>query len=293
MLNARHLPRLAALALFCALAAACGSNPSPSATSGSGGAITSASSSSGLGGEGIGAGGSGGSGGSGGVGASGGAGGGANDVSKLSDFFDGNTLSPDWMVFRPEVLNIAVANGALSLRLDQQALWFNDNRGPLVYKYVTGNFRVTARVQVRKASNPAESPTNAVHLGGLMARDPQGEMPGASENYVFVVAGFDEVDLSIETKSTVNSVSTYEGPAWPSSDAQLRLCRLGSKFYLYKRAVGASKYGLAQTYDRPDLPAKLQVGANVYSYTTPDLVAQFDEITFASAATQVDCASSN
>lgn len=232
-------------------------------------------------------------GGSGGAGAAGGAGGGPADLTKLSDFFDGNALSSDWLVFRPEVLDITVGNGALSLRLDQQALWFNDSRGPLVYKYVTGNFRMTARVRIKKASNPAESPTSAVHLGGLMARDPQGEMPGASENYVFVVAGFDEMDLSIETKSTVNSVSTYEGPAWPTSDAQLRLCRLGSKFYLYKRAIGAGAYGLAKIYDRPDLPAKLQVGANVYSLSTPDLVAQFDEITFASAGTEVDCESSN
>lgn len=231
--------------------------------------------------------------GGGGFAGSGGGGAGPNDLTQLSDFFDGNSLSPEWMIFRPEVLNVTVGNGALSLRLDQQALWFNDNRGPLVYKYVTGNFRLTTRVRISKASNPAEPPSNAVHLGGLMVRDPQGEMPGAAENYVFVVAGFDEMDLSIETKSTVNSVSTYEGPAWPTGDAQLRLCRLGSKIYLYKRAIGAAKYGLAQIYDRPDLPAKLQVGVNVYSLSTPDLVAQFDEVTFASANTMVDCASSN
>ena len=282
------LHALTALTFTCVFAIGCGQSPPPAGPSGSGGASASSnaatSSSSGQGGESIG--GSGGAGGS-------GAGGGANGLEQLSDYFDGNSLSSEWMVFRPDVLNITVANGALSLRLDQQALWFNDSHGPLVYKYVTGNFRMTARVLLHKASNPAEAPTNAVHLGGLMARDPQGEMPGAPENYVFIVAGFDEVDLSIETKSTVNSVSTYEGPAWPTADAQLRLCRLGSKFYLYKRAPAAAAYGLAQIYDRPDLPAKLQVGANVYSYMTPDLVAKFEEITFAPAATQVDCESSN
>jgi hypothetical protein len=88
----------------------------------------------------------------------------------------------------------------------------------------------------------------------------------------------------------VNSVSTYEGPSWPSGDAELRLCRVGSMFYLYKRALGAGTFTLANTYDRPDLPAKLQVGGNVYSLNAPDLVANFDEITFAEATSEADCA---
>lgn len=224
------------------------------------------------------------------VGGSAGTGTGGNDLALLSDTFEGNTLSSDWMVFRPEVLNITVANGALSLRLDQQALWYQNNRGPLVYKFVTGNFKMTSRVRVRKTSNPAEPPSKTVHLGGLMARDPQGEMPGATENYVFIVVGFDEMDLSVETKTTVNSVSTYEGPAWPSGDAELRLCRVGSMFHLYKRALGGATFTLAKSYDRPDLPAKLQVGGNVYSASAPDLIANFDEITFADATSESDCA---
>ncbi len=233
----------------------------------------------------MGVGGAGGAGGQGGHGGNGGSG-----LDTLSDTFEGNMLSSEWLVYRPEVLNISVANGALSLRLDQQALWYNDSRGPLVYKFVSGNFKITSRVRVRKTSNPTMPPSNTVHLGGLMARDPQGEMPGAKENYVFIVAGFDEVDLSVETKTTVDSVSTYEGPAWPSGDAELRLCRVGSMFHLYKRAIGAATFDFAKSYDRPDLPAKLQVGVNVYSASMPDLAANFDEVTFAPASDMAECA---
>jgi hypothetical protein len=211
-------------------------------------------------------------------------------LADLSDTFDGNSLSPEWLVFRPEVLDISVSASALSLRLTQQALWYNDSRGPLVYKFVAGNFKVTARVRVRKASNSAEPPSNTVHLGGLMARDPQGEMAGAKENYVFIVTGFDENDLSVETKSTIDSMSMYEGPSWPSGDAELRLCRVGSMFYTYKRAIGGASFTLATSYDRPTLPPKLQVGGNVYSLSAPDLVASFDEITFADVASEADCA---
>jgi len=198
-------------------------------------------------------------------------------------------LSAEWLVYRPEVLAINVGNGALSLTLTQQALWFNNSRGPLVYKLVSGDFKVSARVRVRKASSPANPPSNPVHLGGLMVRNPAGEQPGGVENDAFIVTGYDENDLSVETKSTVNSVSTYVGPSWPSGDAELRLCRVGSTLRMYKRAISGGAFTLAQTYERPDLPATLQVGANVYSLNAPDLVASFDEIVFAKAASQADC----
>jgi hypothetical protein len=104
------------------------------------------------------------------------------------------------------------------------------------------------------------------------------------------VAGYDENDLSVETKSTLNSMSMYEGPSWPSGDAELRLCRVGSMFYMYKRGIGEATFTLAKTYDRPNLPTKLQVGGNVYSLSAPDLVAHFDEMTFADASSEADCA---
>jgi len=238
-----------------------------------------------------GTGGSGGAAGSGGSAGNGGAGGGNIDLfAGLSDTFDGNLLGPEWLVYRPEVLDIAVGSGALSLTLTQQALWYNNSRGPLVYKLVSGDFKVTARVRAKKASNPQEAPANAVHLGGLMARDPAGEAPGGAENYVFIVVGYDENDISVETKSTTNSVSQYVGPTWPSSDAELRLCRVGSTFRLYKRPISGGAFTLAQTYDRPDLPAQLQVGANIYSLNTPDLQVSFDEIVFGKASSEADCA---
>lgn len=278
-----------------ALLGACSDEPQGG---GSGGATASSSSNSsssamsvgGAGGTG-GSGGSGGTPGAGGSAGNGGAGGSGGDpFSNLSDTFDGNMLDPAWHVYRPEVLDIAVGSGALSLTLTQQALWFNNSRGPLVYKLVSGDFKVTAHIRARKNSSPQEAPASAVHLGGLMARDPAGEAPGAAENYVFVVVGYDENDISVETKSTTNSVSQYVGPTWPSSDAELRLCRVGSTFRLYKRPISGGAFTLAQTYERPDLPGELQVGANIYSLNAPDLKVSFDEIVFEKASSEADCA---
>jgi hypothetical protein len=38
------------------------------------------------------------------------------------------------------------------------------------------------------------------------------------------------------------------------------------------------------------MPATLQVGVNVYSLTAPDLLGIFEEVDFAPAATEADCA---
>lgn len=120
-----------------------------------------------------------------------------------------------------------------------------------------------------------------------MARNPA----GPPENYVFIVVGNDENDLSVETKTTVNSASSYAGPSWPSGDAELRICRLGAAMHLYKREIGAASWTLATTYDRPDLPATLEVGPNVYAAASPpDLVVTFEEVEFAGVCDLAGCA---
>ena len=223
-------------------------------------------------------------------GAGAGAGGsGGDDLAALSDGFDGAALDPSWTVFNAPVVAPSIGSSALALELTAQALWYQANQGALVYKEVTGDFRVTARVRARRTSAPAAPPSTAVHLGGLMARDPASEAVNAPENYLFIVVGFDENDLSVETKNTIDDASDYLGPSWPSADAELRLCRVGSAFHLYRRALGAATFEEAMIYDRPDLPPTLQVGPNVYSLTAPDLTVFFDEVTFARVVSLADC----
>jgi len=104
------------------------------------------------------------------------------------------------------------------------------------------------------------------------------------------VAGDDGDGLSIETKNTVESFSKYGGPAWDSPEAELRLCRLGSTFNLYKRHVGTNEaWTLAASFERPDLPGSLQVGLNIYTDSTPDLQIRYDHITIDPVADPSDC----
>ncbi len=187
----------------------------------------------------------------------------------------------------PEVLEVySVLNGAaieiddrpegLTITLIRRALWFQDQRGVLIWKPVTGDFVIEADVQTSRASDPSQPPgaDGRVELAGLMAR-----ADGARENYVFIVVGGDADGLSVETKSTTDNSSEFNGPAWDSGSASLQLCRNGSTFLLAKRPIGSAEpWAPAIAYERPDLPDTLQVGLNIYCDSTPDLQAVFTAI---------------
>ena len=194
----------------------------------------------------------------------------------------------DWSVFNPSAVSISTENDSLILALRSRRLWFMNERGVLVYKPISGNFKITAEVHAMKNSDPSQPPggDGTVQLGGLMARNGT----GGAENYIFIVLGDDGNGLSIETKNTVDSFSKYDGPSWDSNEAELRLCRFGSTYNLYKRHIGTNEaWMLADSFDRPDLPESLQVGANIYTDSVPDLRLRFDHLRIESITSESDC----
>jgi len=179
-----------------------------------------------------------------------------------------------WSVLNPVSVEASADGDALVLKLIRRALWFQAQRGVLVWKPVDGDFRVTATVAAARTTDPAAplDEGGAVRLGGLMAR-----ADTSRENYVFVAVGADPDGLSVETKSTTNNRTLFEGPAWPSASADLRLCRSGSTFTMLKRAAGSDDpWEVASTIDRPDLPETLQVGPTIYTGSEPDLTARYE-----------------
>jgi hypothetical protein len=213
-------------------------------------------------------------------------------LASLSDEFNGSSLDPSWNVFNGSGVTISVHDGALYLQPTRALLWYNASEGMQISKMVTGDFKATAVVHARKASDPTMPPDFGEQLGGVMARDPT----APPENYVFVVVGRNPTQVIVETKSTVNSNSMYQGPAWPNGDAELRLCRVGSTFMLYMRAIGDTTWQSAMTFTRPDLPGTLAVGPNAFAYNlnvsgggTPDLIVSFDRFAFASVSGMADC----
>ncbi|MBN21038.1 MAG: hypothetical protein CL678_07095 [Bdellovibrionaceae bacterium] len=216
----------------------------------------------------------------------------------FSDDFLGASLGAQWSTYDNDTsLNVSVSGGGLHLTLSQTDLWFNAQEGPMLYQNVTGNFKVTASVQVRRASNFTLAPNQNVNLGGIIARDPD----GSAANYVFIVAGRDVNDGSIETKNTAQGCSDFTGPTWTEdpTDAELRICRVGQVFYFYKRPMGSSTWEFALSYDRSVAPAgcpqagllpeTLQVGPVIYAANGPDVEVRMDKIEARAISSQSDC----
>lgn len=211
-------------------------------------------------------------------------------VAGLDDDFAGPALDSAWKIVNGNTATIAAADGNLVIQPKQNVVWYHEAQGPLVYKLVTGNFRVTTAARARKASDPAQFPGNDYQFGGLMARSPASDHPGGQEDHVFNVVGYRGEHLSVETKTTKKDKSFVQGPPWPSGDAELRICRVNGRFHLYKRPVGEKQWQVAVSYKRPDLPATLQVGLIAYSYTDAfDLRASFENVAFAAVSTEEDC----
>jgi hypothetical protein len=182
-----------------------------------------------------------------------------------------------WKLINGGDVQIGQTESGLALTLTKRALWFQASKGVLFYTLVSGDFRITATIQTARTSDSSVDPggDGTTQLAGLMAR---GQTP--DENYVFVAVGSDTSGLSVETKSTTNNDSKFAGPAWPSGDAELKLCRIGGTFTLWKREIDSGDdFTLAATYKRDDLKGEVQVGANIYTDSAPDITALFDNLT--------------
>ncbi len=190
----------------------------------------------------------------------------------------------------PTLAATSVSAGHLVISPAANSVWFNQSSGYQLYRLISGNFAITARVLPRRAGSADLAPLPTFRLGGINARSPQSDDCDDCENYVFIVLGADGNDVSVETKSTVDSQSNFIGPSWPAVDGDIRLCRLGAEFRLYVREIGQSNWQLENFYTRADLPDTLQVGPHAYANTSPaDLDVYYDFVDFATPDSVADC----
>jgi hypothetical protein len=193
----------------------------------------------------------------------------------------------DWSFVNRDGAELAGSPAAFRLVLRHRLLWFMASRGFLMYRLVSGNFRVTAHVTATKTSDPSQPAggSGSVQLGGLMVRNGD----DATQNYVHVVVGDDGDGPSIETKTTTNSMSVWAGPAWPTTDADLRICRIGPRLGLYKRLTGGAHWTQAASYLREDFPASVQVGVDLYTNDEPDITIVVEGFTVEPVISQTAC----
>jgi Protein of unknown function (DUF1349) len=147
--------------------------------------------------------------------------------------------------------------------------WFEDYRGVFLYKYVTGDYMVTARVRV--SGKTSDTPTSTFSLSGLMSRAPRNitmkSWTPHGENWLFIATGYGNGGIDgpqFETKTTTNSASDLWLTPSRADWVNLRVLRVGEVFLMLYQFAGGP-WTLSRCFDRPDLPQTLQVGVHAYT----------------------------
>lgn len=229
------------------------------------------------------------------------------DLAALSDEFEDPASRADWQrIHLVEGWNAdqlagydvgATHPGRLTM-VPHSTGWYEDYRGPLAFKEVSGDFRVTTLVHVTDRddvgnSDPDNVPNDSTFsLGGVMIRTPRDITspadwsPGSGvedgtvngENYVFLSFGYGQgpAAMSLELKNTRNSHSDVQllPLAGDPAALELQLTRSGDSVTAAYRQPGSDAWQVAGSFVRPDLPDTLQVG--LVAYTDWDKMSGFD-----------------
>lgn len=235
------------------------------------------------------------------------------DVSSLSDEFDDPSTLGRWLqVFEVEQtgadqlqsLDIGRTRPGWLVMVPHTSSWYQDYRGVLVHKNVSGDFVATARIRVARRGGDGP-PRSSFSLAGIMVRTPRDVTPETwqpgQENYVFLSLGAarDAGRFALEVKTTIDSRSNLEITETANSEARIQVARLGEHMVLC-RQEGNAPWTVHRRYRRSDMPETLQVGMTVYTdYNSvsrippaqhnrqvirggnPDLVAGYDYFRFA------------
>lgn len=195
------------------------------------------------------------------------------NIEKLSDEFSDTIDLRQWIRFHEaegypnKIQSLLVKEGKLQLQ-PKASGWYADYQAPFLFKMLTGNFDVRARLKVTGKNN--ELPTIDWSLAGLMVRqsrqtDKNSWQPG-QENWLFITTGVaEQTQLPVfEVKTTNNSLSNLKlRPAKPGW-VELRIVRIDAAFIMMSRYEGQPWQVLERFY-RPLLTGPLQVGLNAYS----------------------------
>lgn len=230
----------------------------------------------------------------------------ADDLTDLNDDFeDASTLAnwqriyqtEGWGADQLEVWDINNTQAGKMVFAPHTTVWYEDYRGPLVYKEISGDFVVTTQVQITDRDEIGDSDLDDVpsgsqfSLAGLMIRTPrnitdpaldwsegsmQDDGTNDGENYVFLSLGWGNSgdEFQLETKSTRNSDSdlTLQSMGY-NGVINLQIARIGETVYTLYQIPG-EEWVLNSSEHRPDMPETLQVG--MVAYTDWEKANDFD-----------------
>jgi hypothetical protein len=206
----------------------------------------------------------------------------AGDLAVANVEFDQTGAGPlAWLV--PDAPAMAdISGGWLTVRAkDPMPGWYSDGSGPFLYTSITGDFMIETRVTANKRGATDLLPTAKFTSSGLLIRDPASTTK--KMRWVMYNIGYQDKFFGTEAKTTrdydgkfhfhnlggFRSLSTLyltERPG-PSTEAQLRMCRIGAEFRMFWRRSADSAWA-EESQDNTT-----QVQGNGASNPSPGVVA--------------------
>lgn len=167
--------------------------------------------------------------------------------------------------------------------------WYQNWRGPGLFKGVAGNFIVRTAVNARSQANPDLPPSHAFNSAGLLVRDPASVT--GNENWVMYDLGFQNGVVGTESKTTQGSSSVLTiHPTDGRFAGELVVCREGADLRMFRRQAGDSSFTMDNSFSRPDLPGALEAGLIVNGWENPpDIQAEFDYFRVETQPAAGDC----
>lgn len=242
---------------------------------------------------------------------------GSDDLTPLTDEFDdSSTLSEwarvheveQWNANQLEEWDIDDSQPGWMTMVPYTSSWYENYRGVLAFKLVTGDFIFSTRVRPRRRDGSPGAPQSQYSLAGIMVRAPRNITPQTwtpgGENYVFLSMGAagDPGVYQFEVKTTENSVSDLQYENIEATETEIRVARIGSHIIVLRRVPGAD-WTIHRRYLRDDFPDTLQAGLTCYTdwpnvqgldpfvhngtvitEGNPDLRAEFDYVRYARPA---------
>lgn len=157
------------------------------------------------------------------------------------------------------------------LMVPHTSVWYQNWRGILAFKNITGDFVITTYVESTNRAGTA-APSSSYSLAGIMVRTPRAitspaDWAPGGENYIFLSLGAagNPGTYQFEVKTTVNSNSTLQFENTGGINrSQIQVARLGTHFILLRRLEGGN-WTVHRRYNRADMPATLQAGLTTYT----------------------------
>jgi Bacterial tandem repeat domain 1 len=149
-----------------------------------------------------------------------------------------------WDAEQLEVFNINTNAAGRLFMQPHTCVWFNDFKGPFLFKELNGDFIFTTQVQVENRAG-GWPPGTTFSLAGPMIRQPKTLTTGSDdwapgqENYVFLSLGFGDPGvcgapcaglppMHLETKATCSSHSDLQITPIGTQEITLRLAKIGN-----------------------------------------------------------------